>query len=156
MLVQILAMALCPSVLVPCPSVSVTCQSCIEMAEQIGLDFGTLPCQNPARLALKLVRSLPFLLQDWLHGFLELFTDSSERTRFLFFSFFLFFHFLVLSTYPTQCYKEIRVHPKMGVVPCSSFWNFASNSGLRKFRHGISIVKACYQLSWTKVSLRAW
>ena len=29
-------------------------------------------------------RSLPFLLQDWLHGFPGLFTDTSQHTRFYF------------------------------------------------------------------------
>jgi len=29
---------------------------------------------------------------------------------------------------------------------CHSLWNFFLNSGLRKFRHGISIVKVCYRL----------
>ena len=29
----------------------------------------------------------------------------------------------------------------------TSLWNFAPNAGLRKFRHGISVVEACYQLS---------
>ena len=29
-------------------------------------------------------RSLPFLLQDWLHGFRRLFTDTSEHIRFYF------------------------------------------------------------------------
>jgi len=33
----------------------------------------------------------------------------------------------------------------------TSIWNFVLNSGLRKFRHGISIVETCYQLSSTKV-----
>jgi len=33
----------------------------------------------------------------------------------------------------------------------TSLWNFVVNSGLRKFRHGISIVKTCYQLSSRKV-----
>jgi len=33
----------------------------------------------------------------------------------------------------------------------TSLWNFVLNSGLRKFRHGISIVETCYQLSWRKV-----
>jgi len=31
--------------------------------------------------------SLPFLLQDWLHGFPALFTDTSKRIRFLVFLF---------------------------------------------------------------------
>ena len=29
----------------------------------------------------------------------------------------------------------------------TSLWNFVLNSGLRKFRHGISIVETCYQLT---------
>jgi len=33
----------------------------------------------------------------------------------------------------------------------TSVWNFLLNSGLTKFRHGISIVETCYQLS-----SRAW
>jgi len=39
------------------------------------------------------------------------------------------------STYPTLCYTEIHVPSKIRVT---SLWNFAPNSGLRKFRHGIS------------------
>ena len=30
-------------------------------------------------------------------------------------------------------------------------WNFVQNSGVKKFRHGISIVETCYQLSSIKV-----
>jgi len=33
----------------------------------------------------------------------------------------------------------------------TSRWNFAPNSGLRKFLHGISIVETCYQLRPRKV-----
>ena len=33
----------------------------------------------------------------------------------------------------------------------TSRWNFAPNSGLRKFLHGISIVETCYQLRRRKV-----
>ena len=33
----------------------------------------------------------------------------------------------------------------------TSLWNFVLNSGLRKFRDGISIVETCYQLSSRKV-----
>jgi len=33
----------------------------------------------------------------------------------------------------------------------TSLWNFVLNSALRKFRHGISIVETCYQLSSRKV-----
>jgi len=37
----------------------------------------------------------------------------------------------------------------------SSLWNFVLNHGLRKFRHGISIVEACYQLSSRKVDAQS-
>jgi len=33
----------------------------------------------------------------------------------------------------------------------TSLWNFVLNSVLRKFRHGISIIETCYQLSSRKV-----
>jgi len=33
----------------------------------------------------------------------------------------------------------------------TSLWNFVLNSGLRKFRHGISIVETYYQLSSREV-----
>jgi len=33
----------------------------------------------------------------------------------------------------------------------TSLWNFVLNSGLRKFRHGISIVETCYQHNSRKV-----
>jgi len=41
----------------------------------------------------------------------------------------------LLSIYPTLWFKEIRIFPKN---KCTSFWNFAPNSGLRKFYHDIS------------------
>jgi len=34
-------------------------------------------------------------------------------------------------------------------------WNFAPNSGLRKFRHNILIIEACYQLSSRKVDAQS-
>jgi len=34
-------------------------------------------------------------------------------------------------------------------------WNFVVNSGLRKFRHGISIVETCYRLSSRKVDAQS-
>ena len=37
----------------------------------------------------------------------------------------------------------------------TSLWNFAPNSGLRKFRHGISIVEARYQLCSRKVDAQS-
>ena len=37
----------------------------------------------------------------------------------------------------------------------TSLWNFVLNSGLRKFRHGISIVETCYQLSSRKVDAQS-
>ena len=54
----------------------------------------------------------------------------------------------LLSTSTTLCFKEIQVSAKNNVT---SLWNFFLSSGLRKFRHGISIVKTCYQLSSRKV-----
>ena len=41
---------------------------------------------------------------------------------------------MLLSTYPTLCCKEIQVIYKN---EGTSFWNFVSNSGLRKFCFGI-------------------
>ena len=37
----------------------------------------------------------------------------------------------------------------------TSLWYFVLNSGLRKFRHGISIVETCYQLSSRKVDAQS-
>jgi len=37
----------------------------------------------------------------------------------------------------------------------TSLWNFVLNSGLRKFRHSISIVETCYQLSSRKVDAQS-
>ena len=37
----------------------------------------------------------------------------------------------------------------------TSLWNFVLKSGLRKFRHGISIVETCYQLSSRKVDAQS-
>jgi len=37
----------------------------------------------------------------------------------------------------------------------TSLWNFVLNSGLIKFRHGISIVETCYQLSSRKVDAQS-
>ena len=37
----------------------------------------------------------------------------------------------------------------------TSVWNFVLNSGLKKFRHGISIVETCYQLSLRKVDAQS-
>ena len=42
--------------------------------------------------------SLPFLLQDWLHRFPGLFTNTSEHIRFLLFSFSGFFSILVVGS----------------------------------------------------------
>ena len=37
----------------------------------------------------------------------------------------------------------------------TSLWNFVLNSGLRKFRHGVSIVETRYQLSSRKVDAQS-
>jgi len=49
-----------------------------------------IPGLKPSLAAYPFHRSLPFLLQDWLHGFLGLFTDTSEHVHFLLFSFSVF------------------------------------------------------------------
>ena len=51
-------------------------------------------------------------------------------------------------TRPTLCKKGNSVISKN---KGTSLWNFVLNSGLRKLRHGISIVETCYQLSSRKV-----
>ena len=38
----------------------------------------------------------------------------------------------------------------------TSLWCFVLNCGHRKFRHGISIVETCYQLSSRKVDVINW
>jgi len=48
------------------------------------------------------------------------------------------------STYPTLCYKDIHVASKISVLPLLQTLDL-------KFRHGISIVEACYPLSSRKV-----
>jgi len=49
-----------------------------------------IPGLKPSFSAKSSHYSLPFLLQDWLHGFLGLFTDTSKHIRFLLFSFSFF------------------------------------------------------------------
>jgi len=49
--------------------------------------------------------------------------------------------------------KEIRLFPKIRTL--TSLWNFVLNSGVRKFRHGISIVETCYRLSSRKVDAQS-
>jgi len=55
------------------------------------------------------------------------------------------------STYHTR-YKENSGNFKN---KGTTLWNFAPKSGLRKFRHSISIVEACYQLSSKKVDAQS-
>ena len=47
------------------------------------------------------------------------------------------------SSYPTLCCKEIRVSPKISVLPSATL--LQPNSGLREFRHGMSVVETCRQ-----------
>jgi len=56
------------------------------------------------------------------------------------------------STYPTFYCKEIQVSSKIRVLPTGTF---APNSGIRKVRHRISIVEACYQLTSRKVDAQS-
>jgi len=50
------------------------------------------------------------------------------------------------------CFKEIEVATKIRLHPSETFF---LNSGLRKFRHGISIIETCYQLSSRKVDAQS-
>jgi len=54
----------------------------------------------------------------------------------------------LLSFGPTPCFKKIQVPTKIRALPSGIFF---LNSGLTKFRHGISIVEIHYQLSSRKV-----
>ena len=56
------------------------------------------------------------------------------------------------STYPTLCYKKNSCTFKN---KGTFLWNSATNSGLTKFRNGISIVEACYQLGSRKVDAQS-
>ena len=47
------------------------------------------------------------------------------------------------------------VKRKFVYLPRHFLWNFVLNFGLRKFRHGISIVEMCYQISSRKVDAQS-
>jgi len=55
------------------------------------------------------------------------------------------------STYHTRYKENSGTFKNKG----TALWNFAPKSGLRKFRHSISIVEACYQLSSKKVDAQS-
>ena len=52
----------------------------------------------------------------------------------------------LFSTSTTLCFKEIQMCAKN---KGTSLRKFVLNSGLRKFRHGISSFEACYRQRWT-------
>jgi len=56
----------------------------------------------------------------------------------------------LLSTSPTLYFMEIQVSTKIRVLPSGTFF---LNSGLRKFRHGISIVERAINLARERWSL---
>jgi len=68
----------------------------------------------------------------------------------------LAFHMEATWTYPTVCCNEIGIHVstkvRVGLLP---YGTLSYNSGLRKFRHGQSIVETCYQLSSTKMDAQS-
>jgi len=68
----------------------------------------------------------------------------------------LAFHMEATWTYPTVCCNEIGLHVstkvRVGLLP---YGTLSYNSGLRKFRHGQSIVETCYQLSSTKMDAQS-
>ena len=49
----------------------------------------------------------------------------------------------------------ILLSPKKSKNNSTSIWNFVLNSGLGKFRHGISIGETCYQLSSRKMNAQS-
>jgi len=57
----------------------------------------------------------------------------------------------LISTRPTVLKGNSVISKNKG----TSLWNFVLNSGLRKFRHGISIVETCYKLSSRKVDAQS-
>jgi len=56
-----------------------------------------------------------------------------------------------LSWFLALSYTVLKGNSVISKNKDTSLWNFVLNSGLRKFRHGISIVETCYQLSSRKV-----
>ena len=54
------------------------------------------------------------------------------------------------SNYPTPCCKESS---KIRVLPSGTL---LQSLYLENFCHGISIIEACYQISWERWTLRAW
>jgi len=57
------------------------------------------------------------------------------------------------STYITLCFKEIQVPSKIRALPSGTL--LQTRSGLKKFRHSISIVETCYRLSSKKVDAQS-
>ena len=64
--------------------------------------------------------------------------ETAERIKLGFFGTWASFH---------QSYTVLKGNPVISKNKRTSLWNFVLKSGLRKFRHGISIVETCYQLS---------
>jgi len=52
-------------------------------------------------------------------------------------------------------YTVLKENSVISKNKVTSLWNFVLNSGLRKFRHNISIVETCYQLSSKKVDAQS-
>ena len=57
------------------------------------------------------------------------------------------------SSYPTVCFKKIPISPTLAVL--RSLWNVVPSSGLRKFRHGISIVVVTLDAQRDKLDRRS-
>ena len=58
---------------------------------------------------------------------------------------------MLLSTSPTQCFKEVRVTTKTRVLPSGT----VANSAFRKYRRGILVVETCYRLGSTIVDVQS-
>jgi len=53
-----------------------------------------------------------------------------------------------------EYYTVLKRNPGIFSIKATSIWNIVPNSGLRKFRHGISIVERAINLAWERWTLR--
>jgi len=63
--------------------------------------------------------------------------------------------FLACELPSARSYTVLKGNSVISKNKGTSLWNFFLNSGLRKFRHGVSIVETCYQLSSRKVDAQS-
>jgi len=63
--------------------------------------------------------------------------------------------FLACELPSTRSYTVLKGNSVISKNKGTSIWNFVLNSGLRNFRHSITIVETCYQLSSRKVDVHS-